>query len=185
MNTTPSDRALSTKRTRAMKKATTAAVGCVAMLGILTPSTAFGQTTGQQTFTRVLRGNLSEDQPRVSRVVATGVLNAGGTEQFDPDVPGDPASRQSFVFRAGTISTRTFDEEVDVSIDPRTCVGTLTVTGQEEVVGGSGAFEGAGGSGTLTESGRLFAARNPDGTCNEDDLSYVIVVRYTGTLTLP
>lgn len=91
---------------------------CHSFVSMYPPSAATAQPTDQQSLVRVLRGSLSEDQPAFSRVVATGVVNAVGTEQFDADVPGDDASRQTFYFREGTISTRALDAEAGTFTAP-------------------------------------------------------------------
>lgn len=156
----------------------------VALLVSVTAGPASAQPH-EQTFVRVVTGTLGEDQPRTSRVIAHGVINAVGTERFDPDVEGDESSYHSFIFADGTISARATVEYLDLSIDPRSCVGVLRETGREEIIGGTGAYLGATGLGTLTGKGVVTAERNPDGTCDDGRLSYVVVLRYAGTLELP
>jgi len=149
------------------------------------PGPVSAEAIGEQTFVRVVAGTHGEEQPRTSRVVARGVVNAVGTQRFDADIEGDDSSYHSFVFPRGAISAKATMEQFDLSIDPRSCMGILTEVGREDIISGTGAYTGAKGSGTLSGRGPVTAERNPDGSCNENRLHYVLVIRYTGTLHIP
>lgn len=172
-------------RRRFAKAIKTLAVGGAILSVSGTQGPAVAETSGGQTFTRVVAGTLGEDQPRTSRVIANGVVNAVGTERFDPDIEGDDSSYQTFVFPSGDISARATAEQLDLRIDPRSCLGILTENGREDIIGGTGAYLGAQGTGRLTAKGPVTAERNPDGSCDESRLRYVLVIRYTGTLRIP
>jgi hypothetical protein len=63
-------------------------------------------------------------------------------------------------------------------------VGTLTGSGTWAVSGGTGAYVGATGAGTLTLRANLFFERGPQG-CSEDRGTSIGVIRATGHLRLP
>jgi hypothetical protein len=97
---------------------------------------------------------------------------------------GDPASYSRYEFGDGTLSVRNTPAQVDVSLNPRSCVGHVEASGTWEVLGGTGAYAGAEGSGTLTLSGRLFLAREPQG-CSQTEGTSNAVIKIFGEVTLP
>lgn len=69
----------------------------------------------------------------------------------------------------------------------RACVVTFSSTDTIEVVGGTGLFSGASGTGVARSRGTAVGPRNPDGTCDPEGehVSFFAVVRIDATLDLP
>lgn len=72
-----------------------------------------------------------------------------------------------------------------VSVDPRSCIVSVTVRQSAMVVGGTGRFAAASGSFSGTLSGRGLAARNSDGSCSQEQALRFEVdkISETGTLS--
>ena len=71
------------------------------------------------------------------------------------------------------------------SVNPRSCVATITIRQTGEVAGGTRQFTKATGSFTATVTARAVLARNPDGSCSleQDPLHEVDLITATGTLS--
>ena len=167
---------------RLVKAVLGSAVMALVLVGF--PAPAVAQTTGPQSVTIVVRQDFALDQPTFSRVVATGVITAVGTDVFLPSPPGDSASFSRYEFPDGTLSVRNNPEQQEFRLNPNSCVGMLEASGTWEVLGGTGAYAGAQGSGTLTLSGTAHLARKADG-CSETDGTSRAVIKITGEVTLP
>jgi hypothetical protein len=115
------------------------------------------------------------------RVIASGPIRGVGTfeETEDEDVV-------RFVFRNGTITLDAPSEEEDEQFDERTCSGSFTFSGSWEIIEGTGAYEGASGSGTFEGRGRFFGERAPGGGCSEDEDAgfFFLRVEVRGNVTL-
>jgi hypothetical protein len=101
-------------------------------------------------------------------VVATGVITAVGTDVFLLSPEGDPASYSRYEFPNGTVSVRNTPEQEQFRLNPHSCVGKFKASGTWEVLGGTGAYADATGSGTLTLADTAFFARAPEG-CSETE----------------
>jgi hypothetical protein len=112
------------------------------------------------------------------------VITAVGTDVFLSSPEGDPASYSRYEFPDGTLSVRNTPEEEELTLNPRSCVGKLEASGTWQVLGGTGAYAGAQGSGTLTVSGTVFLAREAGG-CSETEGTLNGVIKITGEVTLP
>jgi hypothetical protein len=163
-----------------------AVLGSVLVVLVLVgfPTSAGAQTTGPQRVTIVIRQDFAQDQPTFSRVVATGVITALGTDVFLPSPEGDPASYSRYEFPDGTLLVRNTPEQEEFTLNPNSCVGKLEASGRWEVLGGTGAYADAEGSGTLTVSGTVFLDRVPEG-CSETEGTLNGVIKITGEVTLP
>ena len=160
-----------------------AAAGAV-LLAVATPGPASAREPGAQNLTVVVVQDFGAEQPAFSRVVASGVVNGVGTDVFRPSDEGDPSSYSTYVFRAGTLSITTTPTSFDVRPLGSSCVATFTATGTWEITGGTGAYQGATGQGTLTVRGTMASPRTPDG-CSETDGTSHGVIRETGQISLP
>jgi hypothetical protein len=158
------------------------AVVALTIVGVSAPVGA--ETTGPQKITIIVTQDSAQDQPTFSRVVATGVITAVGTDVFLDSPEGDPASYSRYEFPDGTLSVRNTPQEEELTVNPRSCVGKLEASGTWEVLDGTGAYAGAVGSGTLTLSGRLFLAREPAG-CSQTEGTAVALIKITAEVTLP
>ena len=161
-------------------------LGSVVMALVLVgfPAPATAQTTGPERITIVVRQDFAQDQPTFSRVVTTGVITAVGTEVFLSSPEGDPASYSRYEFPDGTLSVRNTPEQQQFRLNPHSCVGKLKVSGTWQVLGGTGAYADASGSGTLTLTGTAFFASAPEG-CSETEGHSNAVIKITAEVTLP
>jgi hypothetical protein len=162
-----------------MKKVICVLVAAV-LLGFQSPA---GAEDENQRFV-IVRSGTSQDQK--VKLVAAGPITGVGEVVEVPEQPDDPENvfRDEFVFPQGTLSlvfTRTTET---FEFDPHTCVGSVESTSTFEVIGGTGAFADATGSGTSTRRGRFVTRRTPAG-CSEDEGRLVVVARLTGTVAVP
>ena len=70
--------------------------------------------------------------------------------------------------------------------DERTCTGSFTFTGPFTITGGTGAFQGATGSGQFRGQGRFIGQRTPTGCSEDEDAGFFFLyVTATGTASVP
>jgi hypothetical protein len=121
---------------------------------------ASAQTGTNQRFIVLFSGSESS----TGRVIASGPIKGVGTfeETDDEDVV-------RFVFRDGSVTLDAPTEEEDDEFNERTCSGSFTFSGPWEIIEGTGAYEGASGSGTFEGRGKFFGERAPGGGCSEDE----------------
>ena len=103
-----------------------------------------------------------------------------------PNLPTDPdnVSWDDLVFASGSMHLISTNLDFSVSVNPRSCVATATIHQTGEIVGGTGQFTNATGSGTSTVTGPAVLARNPDGSCNFEHVPLHEVDMFTSTGTL-
>jgi hypothetical protein len=154
---------------------------CVIVAAVSAPASA--QTSGDETFDIVLvTSGLSGTRTVVSSVVlARGAFTGVGRIVEIPNLPGDPDNvlRDDLVFSGGSIHLVSEVVDVAFSINPRSCIATITIQQIGTVVGGTGRFATAQGSFTGTLNGRALARRNPDGSCSQEQAALVEVVKIT------
>jgi hypothetical protein len=133
---------------------------------------ASAQTSGSETIKAVIvaSGTSGEREVISSVVVAKGVFTGVG--------------RDDLVFAAGTIHIVSTNLDFSFSVNPHSCVATVTIQQTGEIVGGTGLFADASGSYTATVSGHGLLARNPDGSCSLEQPSLFEVDKITSTGTL-
>lgn len=105
-----------------------------------------------------------------SIIVLSGVFNGVGKIVEVPNRPGDPdnASRDNLVFPVGTLRIINLNRgQPQMSLNRKTCVGSVRIRQTTKVTGGTGRFSHA--SGTFKGLVRAYTAlaRNRDGSCNE------------------
>ncbi|HEX3540862.1 MAG TPA: hypothetical protein VHT75_10520 [Acidimicrobiales bacterium] len=167
------------------KKIWPAAIVAALFVCLAGTATASAQTRSERIFIYD-QGTLGGDQPTASLVTATGVVNAVGTDQFAPSQPGDPANldRDIFVFPDGTLSVAT-TKVVNEVIPTGPCTVELKMSGTFQITGGTGAYQGAHGSGTFTQHGIGIGAPLPGGGCSHTQGTYYIWGTDRGTLDIP
>lgn len=123
-----------------------------------------------------------EGAPGISQVVASGPIRGVGTVEFDET--NEDIVR--FVFPDGSITLDAPEDEGSGSeeFNERTCSGSFTFSGPFEIIDGTGAYEGATGSGTFEGRGRFFGRPTVDG-CSEEDGFFFVVVKVKGTVSVP
>ena|SRR5947209_3397363 len=156
---------------------------CLSLGFLASPALA---ATGSQTIRIIFTGN-----PRagvLGRVIATGVVNGVGTDETiaqDPHPDGSETDTDLITLPGGTITILDTDPADTFNFNPATCTATIsTNAGTYTIIGGTGAYAGASGSGTFTARG-FVAFPRIDGGCGEEPTIFVAVVTLRGPLTLP
>jgi hypothetical protein len=138
-------------------KRTLLALAVAGLAVIAAPGSAVA-ASGNQSFRTLTVGNNPQTNTRT--VVAFGVINAAGTEQVNPGDNGVVTAVWTFpsgkLFVTQNLNINFLGEPV-----PPACIVTATITGTWTITGGTGAYAGASGSGTLTGTGRVFAKYDP------------------------
>src|SRR4051812_30651338 len=152
-----------------MRSALAALVGLAILLVAAAPAAA--QTSGGETFKGFVVASYPAG-PRVVRagsIVARGVFDGSGRIVEVGSLPGDSEGvvRDDVVFSVGTLHLVSTAQDVSISVDPRSCVLSVTIQQTGVVTGGTGRFAAASGSFTGTVEARVVASRNPDGSCSE------------------
>lgn len=162
-------------------KNTVALLAGVIWLVLSQSGAAFAATSGAQDWVIVSRSG----QP--NRVGAYGVINTTGTVvdhlNLNP-ATGSFDNVATQTFPAGTLAYHGVGTAT-LQIDPRTCIGTGHIVSEHfAITGGTGAYQGASGTGTATgDLGFLFT---PTATgCSQVPAESWGVDRAVGTLTLP
>ena len=167
-----------------MKKTLGTLVGAVVLLVGL-PNAAVGDTTGSQDFLVVFAGPPGS----TGSAVATGVFMGAGTV-VTPEGQQPTGFPAVLTFPQGTLVLRISPTGNNLQFDPQSCVLSGPIFGTYDVIGGTGQFVGASGSGTF--QGQVFAlfGRDAQGQCidpasGQAPIFVVQVVRNPGTITLP
>ena len=158
----------------------------VLLVGLTGTAVAGAQTRSQRIFVYV-QGAFGGNQPTASVVVASGAVNAVGTDQYAPSQPGDPANvdRDTFVFPHGTLSSMV-TKQVDQMTPLNACTVALKMAGTFQINGGTGAYQGAHGSRNFHPArGRLRRTLAGAEACSHDQGTYHIWGTDHGTLTIP
>ena len=172
-----------------MKAKLVFAMASVALFGLVAPGAAHAAEPPNEQFTVIVRGRISggDAEPTASVVVAHGVVDAVGRDEFQPSEPGDPPNvdRDVFVFPEGTLSVRVTNLSfTGGEPDPGTCIATFGQRGSWDITGGTGAYMGATGTESFILRGTGVATRLPDGGC-ADDATFILVSTATGNLSIP
>ena len=154
----------------------------VAVVALLGWSGAASAETGPQRF--VLYQAPGEEN---FTVYATGPISGIGTDYLLTEGVGPTGSTQrttETVFPNGSTFNTLTVQENSLAFDPRTCVARITGRSHLEITGGTGAYEGATGSGEVTFQAISIADRTPEG-CSRTDARTYSVAYITGTASVP
>lgn len=135
-----------------------------ATVGLAAPSALASPAAGTERLTVLIRSGPSGD---TSQVIATGPVTGVGTLTF-AHVEGQEAVGATVELPQGTLSVLSTQLTDNSNPNFTSCVNRFSGTSALRVIGGTGAFAGATGTGTGTDQGFAVAARNADGTCNLD-----------------
>ncbi len=158
-----------------------------AALVLVAPAGA--HTSGREAFKGLIVASGASGTRTVvgSVVVAKGVFNGVGRIVEIDNLPGDPdnVSRDDLVFAKGTMHLVSETLDASFSINPKTCIYSATLQQVGTIEGGTGKFAHATGSSTATVRVHGLAARNPDGSCSEEQVPLLDVdtIASTGTLS--
>ena len=175
-----------------MRPAIRAALGVALAVGPTSAAAAAptaARTTGKESFRgQIIAPAKAGTRQVVSTIVgAKGVFRGAGTLVEVENRPGDPdnVTRDDLVFPQGTLHIRNTSRAPQFAVDPQTCAVTARVMQTTEIQGGTRRFRHASGTFTGSVHGWGVAARNPDGTCNQqaDFLLEADAVSAHGTLS--
>jgi hypothetical protein len=154
-----------------------------------TAAPAAAATGGSETFkgTIVTSGVSGTRTVIISVIIAKGAFSGVGRIVEVPNLPGDAdgVSRDDLVFARGSMHLVSTNLDFSISVNPRSCVATVTIPQTSEIMGGTGQFAAATGDFTATVTGSAVLARNPDGSCSfeRDPLHEVDMITATGKLS--
>jgi len=151
-------------------------MGAALVVGMAGPASA---ATNNQRFTIVAR--FSNDQTTSCRVVATGPIQGAGT--CTTSFEDDNVTLVHIVLPNGTVELRAEQVSGTDQFNQAACIGTFTFIENTRIVGGTGAYAGATGSGTDSGHGVFTAARTPNG-CDQNQGTGFVAVKVTGHASL-
>jgi hypothetical protein len=132
--------------------------------------------SGPETFDGVIvtSGRTGDRQVLASTVIARGVFNGTGQLVEIPSLPGDPdnVARDDLVFADGTLHLVSTTLDASFNFSPHGCRFEATVVQTGEISGGTGIFANASGSSDATVHASGILARNPDGSCSFDQVTF-------------
>ena len=150
---------------------------------------ALARATGKESFSGVALASGQSGTRTVfsTFLVADGVFRGAGRIVEIPSRPGDPdsISRDDLVFREGRMHLINTNKSFKASINPQTCVASITIHQTAIIRRGTGTFSHAVGRFVGDVHGRGVARRNSSGACSQQDalLLEVDLVSATGTLS--
>jgi hypothetical protein len=163
------------------------AAGIALAISAATALPAAAATSGSETFSgTIVTSGVSGTRTVITTVIiAKGVFSGVGRIVEIPGQPGDQVNQDDLVFPEGTMHLVSTPTSFSFSLNPDSCVATVTATSTSQITGGTGQFADATGSFTGTDTGRGVAARNPDGSCSptQAPLHEVEMLTSTGTLS--
>ncbi len=159
-----------------------AIVAAISLVGL--PGSAFAATGSEAISVRTF----SQGGQTIRYVEAEGPITGSGTETVLTTAIFPRGAREVTVewdFGQGAVFATMKIQQTVVAAGPPTCITVVQFTGTFEITGGTGAYEGASGSGTLTGEGRVFLTFNPStGRCAGPPTSMAADRYMTGTVTV-
>lgn len=171
------------------RKLVAAVATAIAVTVTLVLAVAAGAASGNESFKGVIvaTGTSGERTVVSSVVVARGVFNGVGRIVERDNLPGDPdnVQRDDIVFAGGSMHLLSTATDAVSSLDPRSCVFSVTVQQTWQIQGGTGVFAHASGTGTGTVQARGIAARDASGACSEAQATLLDIdtISSNGTLS--
>lgn len=160
-----------------MRKIIGVLMGAAMLVGTAGTASA---ATGNQQFTIAARFG-ADDTATSCQVVATGPIRGTGTCTIT-DV-SNTVTLVHIVLPGGTVDLRAKQFDSTDNFTPEACVDQFTFQERFTIVGGTGAFANATGSGTDTGSGVFTAPRTNKGCAFEQGSGFAVVTA-TGHVSL-
>jgi hypothetical protein len=171
-----------------MRHQVRAVLGTLLVVGLLLPVSAAARTSGHETMNGVIvaSGKTGTRTVVSSVLVARGVFNGVGRIVEIESLPTDPPDvlRDDLVFAAGTMHLVSQGSPPTFTINPRTCIYSLRAEQTSTITGGTGRFSAASGSFAGTVNAHGLAARDPDGSCSQEQTPLIDVDILTSSGTL-
>jgi hypothetical protein len=161
-----------------------ASLGAVALSATAQAQTTGASASGRERFTLIFSGFNGAERP--TTVIASGPITGVGTESQVAEPNG--TLDLTFSFPNGQVYGTVFNDNFNLRLDLKKCLARPHETGEWSITGGTGAFAGATGHGTLTGNGIVIGARSPSGQClgpstGVPPLSELEIVHAVGTAT--
>ena len=158
----------------------------VAALAASAPAGA--QTSGNESFSGLIVASSTSGEREVlaSAIIAKGVFTGAAKIVEIPSLPGDPDGvvRDDLVFADGTMHLVSTAVDFSISLNPLSCLLTVSVAQTGVITGGTGAFAGASGRFIGSVEGQGVLPRNLDRTCAQDQSPRHEVDKFSATGTL-
>lgn len=172
------------RRSAIAKTVTAAVVATLAVLGV--QETALAET-GAQRFHTTYAGPFSFADLPERTVIAVGPIQGRGTERFISEGPGpEPGTvvtTVELVFPDGSV-VLAVTLTGEMRFNERACIAFNTARGTWVITGGTGAYMGASGQGTVEARNILSGRRTPEGCPAQPD-RLISNLRFVGTVTVP
>jgi hypothetical protein len=168
-----------------MRKILVGTATVAAMLVVSGIGTSVAGADTAQSFRTITYGNTPPNHRLV--VASGGPIVGAGTETLLNPAPNGTAFLE-WSFPAGDVFvTLNATQDFQGPPVPPGCEATATISGTYVITGGTGAYAGVSGSGTVTGTGRVFAVFDPaTGQCSMDQANLFLSRKtYTGTVSLP
>lgn len=148
---------------------------------------AAAAASGSETFKgTIVTSGVSDTRTVITSAVVTKRMVSGAGRIVEvPNLPADldtfSRARDHLVFASDSIHIVRTNMDFSVSVNPSSCLPTVTIQPTWEFAGDIGQFSAATGRST----GPAVLARNPDGSCSsaQDPLHAVDMITATGTLS--
>ncbi len=172
---------------RNAKKIVMAAAVIAGLLMLGLPQGALAETDNQR-FHVTYSGPVDPADPPERTVTAAGPIHGKGFERLISEGPGpQPGTFQTtveWVFPEGSVFAIVTGGTDDFRFNENSCKSIRRISGQWEITGGTGAYTGATGEGTLEGHNIVSREKTPEG-CSQQPQKLVSNIRLVGTSTVP
>jgi hypothetical protein len=153
--------------------------GAVAVSGITAASAASHGVSGIEHL-RLMTTSATSNR---ATIIATGVFTTGGADLTSSGPNGTDLVKVA----GGTFKIKHRDGRIKQTLDPRTCLMSVSGPGTYKISGGTGKYAGIRGSGKFVLSIMAIAARDSHGKCSmaKAPLVWQQIITAQGPVSLP